>query len=247
MRSGKFFRYSVDLLMTAALLFLMGYQFWGDVAHEWAGTLMFALFVVHQVLNRRWYTGLSKGSWSPYRMFLFITDGFAFLAMIGLMLSGVLLSNHVFAVVDLPGSLGFARSLHMASAYWGFILMALHLGCHWHLMLSAGRRLFEKYLGPQDSDGILLTLAGLVVALYGLFAFFSRDLPTYLFLQSHFVFLDFLEPKLFFYFDYLMMMGAFVFAGHALSSLLRKCTARKKSSTAKKENFCSSKMMKEIQ
>lgn len=40
MRSGKILRYGVDLLMTAALLFLMGYQFWGDVAHEWAGTLM---------------------------------------------------------------------------------------------------------------------------------------------------------------------------------------------------------------
>ena len=28
---------AVDILMTLGLLFLMGYQFWGDVAHEWAG------------------------------------------------------------------------------------------------------------------------------------------------------------------------------------------------------------------
>lgn len=27
----------VDVLMTAALLFLMGYQFWGEMAHEWVG------------------------------------------------------------------------------------------------------------------------------------------------------------------------------------------------------------------
>ena len=26
-----------DAMMTAALLFLMGYQFWGDVTHEWVG------------------------------------------------------------------------------------------------------------------------------------------------------------------------------------------------------------------
>ena len=26
---------SADVLMTLSLLFLMGYQFWGDTAHEW--------------------------------------------------------------------------------------------------------------------------------------------------------------------------------------------------------------------
>lgn len=246
MRSSKFFRYGVDLLMTAALLFLMGYQFWGDVAHEWAGTLMVVLFIAHQIMNRRWYTGLAKGSWSLYRVVLLLVDGLVFLSMVGLAVSGVMLSNHVLAFVDLAGILGFARLLHMASAYWGFILMVLHLGCHWHMVLSAGRRVFGKYLEPQNSDGILLTLAGLVVALYGCFAFVSRDLPTYLFLQSHFVFLDFLEPKLLFYFDYVMMMGTFVFAGHALSSLLRKRTARRKSCSLAKNHPCSTKIMKEI-
>lgn len=28
---------AVDTLMTAALLFLMGYQSWGETAHEWVG------------------------------------------------------------------------------------------------------------------------------------------------------------------------------------------------------------------
>lgn len=28
---------AVDAAMTLALLFLKGYQFWGDAAHEWAG------------------------------------------------------------------------------------------------------------------------------------------------------------------------------------------------------------------
>lgn len=27
----------VDLMMTVALFLLMGYQFWGERAHEWAG------------------------------------------------------------------------------------------------------------------------------------------------------------------------------------------------------------------
>ena len=38
---------AADVLMTLALLFLMGYPFWGDVAHEWAGAGMFLLFLLH--------------------------------------------------------------------------------------------------------------------------------------------------------------------------------------------------------
>lgn len=34
--NGKLKR-AVDVMMTAALLFLMGYQFWGEKAHEWVG------------------------------------------------------------------------------------------------------------------------------------------------------------------------------------------------------------------
>ena len=39
----------LDALMLLALLFLMGYQFWGDVAHEWAGAGMFLLFLLHHI------------------------------------------------------------------------------------------------------------------------------------------------------------------------------------------------------
>ncbi len=37
----------VDALMSLCLLLLMGYQLWGDFAHEWIGTGMFVLFITH--------------------------------------------------------------------------------------------------------------------------------------------------------------------------------------------------------
>ena len=42
---------TIDILMTAGLLFLMGFQLWGDAAHEWAGAFMLLLFVAHHILN----------------------------------------------------------------------------------------------------------------------------------------------------------------------------------------------------
>ena len=43
----------LDVTMTLALLLLMGYPWWGDVAHEWAGAGMFALFIAIPLLLLR--------------------------------------------------------------------------------------------------------------------------------------------------------------------------------------------------
>lgn len=57
-------RWSIDILMTLALFFLMGYHFWGETAHEWAGAGMFVLFIAHQILNRGWYQSLFCGKYT---------------------------------------------------------------------------------------------------------------------------------------------------------------------------------------
>lgn len=108
-----------DILMTLALLFLMGYQFWGDIAHEWAGAGMFLLFILHHILNGNWYKTLFKGRYTPARVFQLVVDILVFLAMLGLMVSGIRLSNHVFAFLNIRGGMSFARLLHMAASYWG--------------------------------------------------------------------------------------------------------------------------------
>ena len=50
----------VDILMSLALLFSMGYQFWGEAPHEWMGSGMFILFIVHHILNFSWHRSLFK-------------------------------------------------------------------------------------------------------------------------------------------------------------------------------------------
>ena len=90
----------IDILMTCALLFLMGYQFWGDVAHEWIGAGMFLGFILHHILNRRWYLSLFRGRRTPVHIISAALDLLLFLIMLGLMGSAVLLSNHVFCVFE---------------------------------------------------------------------------------------------------------------------------------------------------
>lgn len=200
---------TVDILMTLALLFLMGYQFWGDVAHEWVGAGMFLLFILHHVLNRHWVQNLFHGRFTPSRILSLVLDQLLFLAMLGLMVSGILLSNHVFAFLHLHGGLSFARLLHMATSHWGFVLMALHLGLHWGMFVGLTRKAL-RLRQPSRVRRILLTALSIGIAAYGMSVFIRRGLLTYMLVRTQFVFLDFGESVPLFYLDYLAMMGTFI-------------------------------------
>ncbi len=71
-------------------------------------------------------------------MFQIVVDALVLLDMLGLMVSGVILSNHVCAFLPIQGGMSFARTLHMLASFWGFLLMALHLGLHWNVFFGDG-------------------------------------------------------------------------------------------------------------
>lgn len=222
MRAKQTVKICVDMAMTLGLLFLMGYHLWGDTAHEWAGAGILVLFLCHHVLNWRWWRGLFKGKYTAIRILQVIIDLLVLAAMLGLMVSGVILSNEVFAFLRIRGHLSFARRLHMASAYWGFLLMAAHLGLHWGSFLKK----FQKTRLSGKLQSILPTLLGAAIAAYGVAAMVKRDLVTCLFLRAEFVFLDFSESKILFYLDYLAIMGTFIFLSYFSAKLLRKQKVR---------------------
>ena len=68
MRSIQKIKLAVDAAMTVALLLLMAYGLVGEAAHEWIGMGMFALFVAHHVLNRRWIQAVPRGRYTPLRI-----------------------------------------------------------------------------------------------------------------------------------------------------------------------------------
>lgn len=186
---------------------------------------MFLLFILHHILNRSWYNSILKGKYTPVRIFQLLVDILVFIAMIGLMVSGIMLSNHVFAFLNIRGGISFARMLHMAASYWGFILMALHLGLHWSMFLGMTRKAL-KLRQPSRLRKVLLPIVGAVIAIYGFTVFIRRDLLTYMLLQTHFVFLDFSEPIPLFCLDYLSMMGTFIFLSYYISMMLRKLSGK---------------------
>lgn len=110
------------------------------------------------------------------------------------------------------GGIAFARSLHIVSAFWGFVLMALHLGLHWNMVLGMVRKATGTALfGPVKA---VPRAAAFLIAGYGGYAFIKNQFPSYMFLTSHFVFFDFERPVLLFYTEYTAVMGMFVFLAY---------------------------------
>lgn len=213
-----------DIAMTAALLLLMTYGLIGEAAHEWIGVAMFVLFVVHHILNSHWNRNLFKGKYTLVRSFQTILVTLVLLSMLGSMFSGVILSRHVFSSITIRGWRSLARNLHMISAYWGFVLMSLHLGMHWNMMMGMARKLVQRKSIARTR--VLRTIA-ILIAGYGIYAFIRRGIGRYMLMLDHFVYFDFDEPILFFIADYVAVMGLFVFVGHYLITFSRKELSRK--------------------
>lgn len=217
----------VDSLMTLALLLLMGFQFWGDAAHEWIGMGMFILFFVHHILNWNWYKNLFRGRYSAVRICGAIIDVLLVMTMIALVYSSVVMSRYVFGFLEISGGMSLARRIHILASYWGFILMSIHLGLHWSMIIGIIRKCM-KITKSSQVHSILLFIASLVPACYGVYVFIKRDFLTYMLLKSEFVFLDYNESKFLFYLDYLALMGLGIFVFHYLGAALRKRRNTKK-------------------
>lgn len=227
MKAKRIIKRTVDVLMTVALLFLMGYQFWGEQFHEWAGAGMFVLFIAHQILNFRWYKSLFKGKYTPMRIFQVIVDMLTLLSMAAMMYSGIVLSRYVFAFLPINGGMALARKLHILGAYWGFLLMSLHLGLHWNMVLGVIKKK-DNTIAHFRFINLFCFVAGLLIALYGAIVFVQRDFLSYMLLKNEFVFMDYEEPKLSFYLDYSALMGTCIFIAHYLGKIFREFKVKRK-------------------
>jgi hypothetical protein len=205
---------AVDLIMTAALPILMCYSVVGETTHEIIGVVMFVLFILHHILNFGWTKALFKGKYPPKRIVGTIVNAAVMICMLGLMYSSLVISNYVFVFLKLGGT-GFARTVHLLCAYWGLVLMSVHLGMHISQM-AARMELKNKHL-----LWTLHILFGMIAAI-GIYEFIKLKLADYLFLRVQFVFFDISASALLTALQYASIMVLFAYIGYIISLALKK-------------------------
>ena len=219
MKPKQILKISTDVLMTAVLMLLMAYSLVGEAAHEWLGMGMFALFILHHCLNSKWSQNIYKGKYTAYRALQTILVILCLLSMLGCMISGIVLSKHALSFLSIEHGSYWARPVHMLASYWGYVFLSLHIGLHWNTMLGMAKKLSKK---PYAARSWIFRILGLLIAAYGAYAFFKREIGAYMTLQNMFVFFDFDEPLICFLLDYSAVMGLFVCIGHYLAMAARK-------------------------
>jgi len=225
---------ATDFLMSATLLLLMAYQIVGDTLHEWFGAGMLVLFIVHNILNIKWYGALFKGKYNPLRIFGTVLNFAVLAAILMLGYSGIVMSRHLFAFLNISKGMALARSIHLCVSYWGFVLMSLHLGFHWGMIIGIFRRLTKVKKLPA-LVWIMRVIAA-AAAVYGAVCFIKADIFSYMFLKNEFAFFDFEKSALSVFAEYIAMMTLWIFIGHYAARGLGKLGAMKRKELRNEEN-----------
>lgn len=225
MSKRRILQTGVDMAMAAILPLLMAYSMVGEAAHEWLGVAMLCLFIVHHALNHHSYAALFRGRRRAARILNMLINLLLMIDMLLLGISGVMMSGHVFAFLNISGGASLARGIHLPCAYWGFILMSFHTGLHWQAVLGRIRALRKADAKPIPPA--LPRLLVILISAYGIYAFFKRDFPAYMLLQTQFAFFDFDEALIFYLLDMLAIMVLCAALGYYCMKLLTKIGKRK--------------------
>lgn len=224
MRTNMLCKLIIDLVMTVLFLLAMACFLTGDAIHEVLGVSLLLLIVMHNIVNWRWYGALLTGPYHARRVFQTAVNLLLLITVLVLPVSGIMLSRSLFAFMDLNGGL-FARKLHILSAYWGFILMSVHLGIHWEMVLTTTQQLMK--LKTPVRSYILLSKAWVVlVVVYGIYASFSREIGAKLILYYTYDFADFDQSPVFFFLDYFSIMGLCIYATYYTVKRMRQSSSK---------------------
>ncbi len=214
-------RLIVDIAMTVLLPVLMAYSLIGEMLHEIIGTAIFVLFIVHHILNRKWYGALFKGKYNARRIFQTVLDMLLLVFMLLQPISGILMSKHLYTFLPALSISAQARSTHMLLAYWGYTLMCIHAGTH---LVAPMKKLFMK--SKKIIAAVCVAVA--CISVYGCAAFIKRGFPGYMSGKTMFAFFDYSEPRVFFFLDYLAIMVLFMMTGCLIIYGLSKVNTKKR-------------------
>lgn len=218
MKRKTIMRLLTDGLMAGFLLVSMANRLTENPVHEVVGFMMLVFFVMHQVLNWRWYQAIFKGRYNMRRTVNSLVN--AMLVMVFVLLSGtsVMISQTAFSFLGTHGSLNL-RQLHITSAYWFMILSGVHLGIQFQRLVRMAGKVSPIFQRIRLHKHLRL-LIGILIVSAGIYASFDRNLGAKLFMTYAFDFWDFDQSIIGFFMLNLSIMGLYAVIAHSAMKFL---------------------------
>lgn len=134
----------VDLGIFAAFLTAMEPNLTGISIHEWLSVALGAAIVAHLLLHWKWITGVLARFFRKLfhtSRLKFVVDLLLFIAFIGVVLSGLLISRSVLPTFGIEALRGGAwEALHRLTAQASLYLVALHFALNWRWVAAMVKR-----------------------------------------------------------------------------------------------------------
>jgi Domain of unknown function (DUF4405) len=139
-------RLVIDIILTISFLALMSTTLTGQFLHEWWGTLLILIVIVHLLAQWDWAGSLTRGflaRLAPRVRVNYLLNWLLFIAAVLVLVSGLAISQIVLPTVHLSvvgrnsSIYGFWHQMHTLSASIVLVLAAVHLGMNWRWVLSA--------------------------------------------------------------------------------------------------------------
>lgn len=205
-------RLLLDFLAVGLVIACLAYWWLDNLGHELFGMGLFALVAVHNVFNRRWYGTVSKGRRDPVRIFNIVTIFCLAVAMLIMLVTSLLISRDVFHFLSLDGAFA-VREIHMFAGYWLLLIIAVHLGTRWTVVMTV----FRGMLGLHEGGLFRTTLArvlALAIVAWGVESSFEMAFGSKLMLTYTLDMWDFTESTLGFFLNYGSIVGLYASITH---------------------------------
>lgn len=205
-------RLTLDFIATALFILALAFEWFGSLVHEIIGTVFFGLLFAHVTFNRRWFASLSKATQNRRRFISTVINLSLAVAGSALLITSLMISRDLFWFLGLNGDF-LARQIHTLCAYWVLVIIGVHLGMHWVMIMGFARSL----LGISTHNGVrrlLLRALTILVAIYGVFASIEMNIGSKLALIFTFSYWDFDVDWLRFLVNYGAIIMLYAAMGH---------------------------------
>ncbi len=212
-------RLILDFASLALVVLCLAYWWLDNLSHELFGTALFALVIVHNVFNRRWYSKVARNLGDGPKLLNGVTIACLATAITVMLVSSVLISRDLFPMLSLDGAFA-VREIHMFAAYWLLMILAFHLGTRWTLVMNVFRGAFgiERTNILRSAALRLLTFAA---ALWGIHSTVDMGFGSKLMLTYTLDMWDFNESSLGFFLNYGSIVCLYAAVTHYVLSMMR--------------------------
>lgn len=179
--------------MYLIFIVLMNHHLTSNLVHEVLGISFFILFIIHQILNYKYYKAIFKGKYNLKRTIKLIVNLLFALSIFLIIISSINISNEVFAFLKIDSKI-WGRSMHLCSTSWAFVLMSMHVGLHLEMFTQKVNKIIKNASLKRIYHFILI-----LIFIFGLYSFFNLNYISDMFLLNPFKYYDYSKPPAIYY------------------------------------------------